>query len=60
MINNDRDMTVDFEFGLLDGAVKVLAPDRGGVVDPTSVSDRQRYLRNMYGLESNWPLQPSR
>jgi hypothetical protein len=45
MINNARNMALDFLYGQADGSVTSLAPDRGGVVETENLYKREAVLR---------------
>lgn len=50
-VNSSRSMNQDFRLGgQIDGKVKVLAPDRGGVVDESSVEIRAHQLQPQYNI----------
>ena len=58
MINNDRNMTVDFLYGQADGSVKSLAPSRGGVVETENLYKREAALgwnKSLFG-PVDWPV----
>ncbi len=50
-VNYSRSMNNDFQFGSeIDGKVKCLTPDRGGVVDESSATERAHWLQPQYNI----------
>jgi hypothetical protein len=49
-VNETRSMNGDLREGISDGIVQKLTPDRGGVTDRASVTDRNLLLQEQYGV----------
>ena len=49
-VNESRSMNNDLRRGATDGKFKTLSPDRGGMVDPTAVTVREKELQIQYNV----------